>query len=68
MQWEYKTIKLGTTGFFGGNLDETALDQGLNQLGSQGWELVAAFDTNQSQGVTRDVVIIFKRQRDTTWR
>ncbi len=63
MQWEYKTIKLGTTGFFGGKLDTVELDQGLNELGSQGWELVAAFDTNEAQGRTRDVVLIFKRQR-----
>ncbi len=63
MQWEYKTIKLGTTGFLGGNLDEAELDQGLNELGSQGWELVTALDTNQSQGATRDVVLILKRQR-----
>jgi hypothetical protein len=63
MQWKYKTLKLGTTGFLGGKLDTAALGQGLNKLGSQGWEIVAAFDTNESQGRTRDVVLIFKRQR-----
>ncbi len=62
MKWEYKTIKLATTGFMGGKLDENNLDYQMNQLGEQGWELATAFDTNQSQGATRDVVIIFKRQ------
>jgi len=61
MKWEYKTIKLATKGFTGGKFDETKLDKLLNELGSQGWELVSAFDTNQGYGETRDVVVIFKR-------
>lgn len=62
MSWEYKTIKLGTTGFWsGGNLDTNQLDEMMNDLGRQGWEIVSAFDTNQVQGATRDVVVIFKR-------
>jgi hypothetical protein len=68
MQWEYKTIKLGTTGFLGGKFEVEELDKLLNELGSQGWDLAAAFDTNKTNGETRDVVVIFKRQRDTTWR
>ena len=61
MKWEYKIIKLATKGFTGGEFDETELDKLLNELGSQGWELVSAFDTNQAYGETRDVVVIFKR-------
>ena len=33
------------------------------KLGRQEWELVAAFDTNQGTGETRDIVIIFKKPR-----
>lgn len=61
MKWEYKTIKLGTTGFLGGKLDERELEQYMNQLGQQGWELTTAFDTNKAQGETRDVIVIFKQ-------
>ena len=61
--WEYKTIKLATKGFLGGKFDEGALDAFMNSLGSQGWELVTAFDTNQAYGETRDVVAIFKRAK-----
>lgn len=62
MRWEYKTIKLATTGFWvGGKLDEAKFDAMLNELGRDGWELVSAFDTNQSYGATRDVVAAFKR-------
>ena len=63
MKWEYKTIKLAATGFVGGKIDELKLDAMMNDLGSQGWEMVAALDTNQCDGQTRDVVVIFKRGR-----
>jgi hypothetical protein len=63
MQWEYKTIKLQTKGFLGGKFDEAALDEFMNQLGSEGWELVTGFDTNQNYGQTRDIVVIFKRPK-----
>jgi hypothetical protein len=62
MFWEYKTIKLATTGFWlGGKLDEKKFDQMLNELGHERWELVSAFDTNQAHGASRDVVAVFKR-------
>lgn len=63
MKWEYKAIKLETTGFAGGKLDEGNLEYRMNQLGEEGWELVTAFDTNQSHGASRYVVTIFKRQK-----
>ena len=64
MKWEYKTIKLAATGFWmGGKIDEVKLDALMNDLGSQGWELTAALDTNEAYGNTRDVVVVFKRAR-----
>ena len=65
MKWEYKTIKLGTTGYSGGILDAVAFDRFMNRLGEQEWELVTAFDTNQVRGATRDGVAIFKRQKES---
>ena len=65
MTWEYRTIKLAAEGWFlGGKLDVTKLDQMMNDLGRDGWDLVAAFDTNQVYGNTKDAVLIFKRPRD----
>ncbi len=61
MQWEYKTIKLETHGWLGGKLDAAKLELYMNQLGAEGWESVAGFDTNQGNGQTRDVIILFKR-------
>jgi len=63
MKWEYKTIKLEASGLMGGIIDEKKLDAIMNELGEQGWELSAAFDTNKQAGTTRDAVIIFKRQK-----
>ena len=61
MKWEYKTIKLTTKGLLGGKFSEEDLDILLNRLGRDGWELVAAFDTNVTYGATKDVVAILKR-------
>lgn len=61
MQWQYRTIRLAPKGFLGAELDETALDDFMNTLGNEGWELVTAFDTNRTYGETRDVVAVFKR-------
>lgn len=64
MKWEYRTIKLAASGsWIGGKIDEAKLDQMMNDLGAQGWELVSALDTNEAYGSTRDVVVIFKRQK-----
>ena len=61
MKWEYKTLKIGTTGLFGGKFDEAKLDQTMNESGGQGWELASAFNTDLAGGGTKDVVLIFKR-------
>jgi Domain of unknown function (DUF4177) len=63
--WQYKTIKLETKGLMGGFLDISVFDEELNLLGEQGWELVTSFDTNMSQGASREVIAIFKRLRES---
>ncbi|MBE0545437.1 MAG: DUF4177 domain-containing protein [Verrucomicrobia bacterium] len=62
-KWEYKTIKVDTKGMLGGILDTTAFDAVLNQVGADGWELIAAFDTNQNYGASREALAILKRPR-----
>jgi len=62
MKWEYTTIMLGASGWFlGGDLDVQKNNDRLNRLGEEGWELVSCFDTNFTQGGTRDVVAVLKR-------
>ena len=61
--WEYRTIKVGTKGMWGGILDTSSFDALLNQLGSEGWELVTAFGTNLHNGASREAIAVFKRPR-----
>jgi hypothetical protein len=67
MRWEYKTLKL-EAGFRGGNLNPEELDQILNELDREGWEVVTSFDANQGNGETRDIIFILKRQQAVTKR
>ena len=60
-KWEYKMTKIGAGGFIGGKINESELEFSMNELGSDGWELVAVFDTNQSGGQSRDVFAVLKR-------
>ncbi|MBT5613124.1 MAG: DUF4177 domain-containing protein [Lentisphaerae bacterium] len=62
MVWEYRTIKIDAKGWFvGGKVDEQSLDQSMNDLGRDGWELVTALDTNTEGGASRHILAIFKR-------
>ena len=62
MKWEYMTVLASASGWLGGKIDAQAITNRLNELGREGWELVSAFDTNMYEGLTRDVVLILKRQ------
>lgn len=64
LRWEYLTLKFGTSGWLGGHVDTAELDAELNALGDDGWEVVAALDTNQSHGQSRYIVVILKRLRE----
>ena len=63
LKWEYKTLTFEAAGFWsgGGKLDAQLLDEQLNLLGSQGWELVSVFDTTKLEGQTRQVYAVLKR-------
>jgi hypothetical protein len=50
-------------GFFGGKVDFQALSDKLNELGEEGWEVVAMEDTNMYEGASRSIVIILKREK-----
>jgi len=63
-KWEYKTVKFPASGgFMGGKINESALNDRLNEIGEQGYELTNSFVTHQGYGSSRDVVLIFKRER-----
>lgn len=58
MRWEYKVMHIDAGGFVGSKaINEPALEQKLNQLGGQGWELVAA----QQLSGSSTTLFLFKR-------
>ncbi|HWP79989.1 MAG TPA: DUF4177 domain-containing protein [Candidatus Acidoferrum sp.] len=61
-RFEYKTLFTDAEGFLGGKVDEAQFQQSLNELGSQGWELVSTVASAQSYGSTRWIISIFKRK------
>lgn len=62
-KWEYKTIKVETFVFHTYDITETfdpqIFDDAINQLGSDGWELVSAFNSDK---IKNDTIAVFKRQ------
>ena len=62
-QWEYKSLVIDASGWFGPNVEPEALDRALDASGADGWELVSAFDINTGHGRTTGIVALFKRPR-----
>jgi hypothetical protein len=63
MRWEYKAFKFKAEGFWqGGKIDHGKLENTLNLLGHDGWELVS-ITAAQARGWTEDIVAVLKRPR-----
>lgn len=61
-KFEYKTLFTDAKGAFGGKVDQNLFQRELNELGSQGWELVNTVAAAQSYGSTRWIISVFKRR------
>ncbi len=67
-KFEYKTLKAKEEvegGFWSAKpnaLNSEKTELYLNKLGSEGWELVSVFDTNQGHGTTNEIIFVFKRE------
>jgi hypothetical protein len=59
--WEYRTLKIDVSGFVGPKLNVDVFAEALNEQGRNGWELVSSFDLNYHEGISSDVLLIFKR-------
>ena len=62
-KFEYKVVTYDTKGFFGGQIEISQLEDELNLLGNDGWEMISCTSSNQSYGSTRSIVCIFKRKK-----
>jgi Domain of unknown function (DUF4177) len=63
LRWEYKSLLIDVSGWLGPNIDSDGLEEVLNQHGSEGWELVSAFDVNRGHGATAALMVLLKRPR-----
>lgn len=61
-RFEYKTLKIEPKGFWGTKFEPEHIDQQLNELGQQGWELVSVQDSEMS-GMTTSYHYTFKREK-----
>ena len=61
-KYEYKIIKTIEQGFWDPKLDNKAVEDELNRMGAEGWELVSVMDTSGYQGQTKEIVMFFKRE------
>ena len=62
--FEYKVASYDTKGLFGGTVETNQLENQLNLLGGEGWELVSCTYTNQAYGLSKSIVCIFKRKKN----
>ena len=63
-KFEYKVVTYDPSGFFGGIVKVNQIENQLNMLGEDGWELISCTSSNQSDGSTKSLVCIFKRRKD----
>jgi hypothetical protein len=65
IQWEYQTVRFqtGPTAFSGNPFKTTTMNEELNALGADGWELITVFELETWKGGSRFVIAIFKRPK-----
>ncbi len=63
-KFEYKVVTYDPSGFFGGNVQVNQIENQLNMLGNDGWEMISCTSSNQSYGSTKSLVCIFKRKKE----
>ena len=62
-RWSYKVVEFDPEGFwFGGNINSQSIEERLNELGNQGWEVAGNFATSETNGRTKKIVYTLKRE------
>jgi hypothetical protein len=59
-KFEYKNIEIDIRSYYDTRLKNVRLDEKFNELGKEGWELVAAAEYN-SGGLLKCIIYTFKR-------
>lgn len=61
-RFEYKTLVIEPKGFWSTRFEPSDIDNDLNKLGMDGWELVSVESRNWGQGSTSSFFYTFKRE------
>ena len=61
MKYEYRHIVLNRTGVFIPEMNFDEANLRLNELGSEGWELVNVYEVTHSNGGLKSAVYVMKR-------
>ncbi len=70
MKWEYKIVKIETTGSYsGGTVDEKEMLKTIHYWAKHDWELISALPLTQGSafkgfGSTSNILLFFKRQKN----
>lgn len=63
MKLEYTVLEVPVTGWWrGGKVDSQALKNKLNELGKEGWQVVAMNETNMWRGASRNLIVILQKE------
>lgn len=62
-QWEYKSVALAPKGSFIPRFESADLDELLNSLGREGWELVTVLGDEGTAIMKFQLLAVFKRPR-----
>ena len=60
-KWEYKIVKINILRYISSDMETNYLEDSLNKLGSEGWELINLFDLNLHEGKSSYVIVSLKR-------
>ncbi len=61
-KFEYKILKISPEGFWSGEVKEDTLNEKINALGQEGWELVSVIESDQTNNGIHKLVTFFKRE------
>lgn len=62
-RWSYRVVEFDPkSSFMGGKIDRQYIEDQLNELGKQGWEIISNFTTNEGYGSTKKIVYTLKRE------
>ncbi len=62
-KWKYKVLEFNPTrSLMAARIDKKSIEDELNELGKQGWEVVSGFTTADGHGNTKKIVYTLKRE------